>query len=399
MKLIKMSLVAALLVGSSAFAIENTKVSGDARLFYSTTKQGNNDLFSKEGAFAQTALGLGLTTDLTTGISAGAHLTALSTLGLEGQLVGDVWEGTNGVDDSFWFDEAWLAATVGNTTGKIGRMQLDTPLVFSETWSIATNTFEAAVLINQDIADTTLVGAYVGGSNGANENGAGYVIAPMNANGTTNFSQFYNGAYALGAINNSYAPLTAQAWYYIANANTNLAPATTLTGLQAYWLQADLAMNGVLAGIQYTNTDYDVNGGTTKISSDAVAFMLGYEMKDMFTAKISYSKVGKDYSAGANLSGSGQSKLYTEGWLMFVVAAADTTAYNLTVEAPLAGYDFGLYATMADTSAADTASTEVTATAARSFGPLDTAVALTYFDADSAGSKAGTIQAFLTYNF
>ena len=393
-----MSLVAALLVGSSAFAIENTKVSGDARLFYSTTKQGDNDLLSKEGAFAQTALGLGLTTDLTTGVSAGAHLTVLSTLGLEGQLVSDVWEGTNGTSDSFWFDEAWLAGTVGKTTAKIGRMQLDTPLVFSETWSIATNTFEAAVVINQDIQDTTLVGAYVGGSNGANESGAGYVIAPMNPNGTTNFSQFYNGAYAAGAINNSFAPLTAQAWYYIANANTNLAPATTLTGLQAYWLQADLSMDGILGGIQYTSTDYDVNGGTTTISSDAVAVMLGYEMKDVFTAKISYSQVGKDYSAGANLSGSGQSKLYTEGWLNFVVAAADTTAYNLTVEAPVAGYDLGLYTTMTDTSADNTATTEVTATAARSFGPLDTAIALIYFDADGA-AKAGTVQAFLTYNF
>jgi len=388
MKLIKMSLVAALLVGSSAFAIENTKVSGDARLFYSTMKQGNTDLFNKAEAMAQAGLGLGLTTDLTTGVSAGAHLTVLSTLGLEGQLVDKVWEGTNGTQDSFWFDEAWLAGTVGKTTGKIGRMQLDTPLVFSETWSIATNTFEAAVLINQDIQDTTLVGAYVGGSNGGD--GSGSVIAPFANVGVvagaqeSNFRQFYNGAYAIGAINNSYAPLTAQAWYY---------DATSI--LTAYWLQADLAIDGIMAGLQYTAID---PAAANAKSSDAFAIMLGYEMKDVFTAKISYSKVGKDNKAGANLSGSGQSKLYTEGWLNFVVAYADTTAYNLTVEAPLAGYDFGLYATMTDTSAANTASTEVTATAARSFGPLDTALAMTYYDKDTQ-AKAGTVQAFLTYNF
>ena len=35
MKFTKMSLVAALLVGSSAFAIDNVKVSGDAKLYYS----------------------------------------------------------------------------------------------------------------------------------------------------------------------------------------------------------------------------------------------------------------------------------------------------------------------------------------------------------------------------
>ena len=403
MKIIKISLIAAVLAGSSAFAIENTKVSGDARVFYSTTKQGNNDLFSKGGAMAQAGLGLGLTTDLTTGISAGAHLTALSTLGLEGQLVDGVWDATNGTQDSFWFDEAWLAGTVGKTTAKIGRMQLDTPLVFSETWSIATNTFEAAVVINQDLADTTLVGAYVGGSNGGD--GSGAVLAPFANNGLiagtqeTNFRQFYNGAYAVGAVNNSYAPLTAQAWYYLANANVALDSGPNLTGLQTYWLQADLSMDGILAGAQYTGITYDLNGGTSTIDSNAFAVMLGYEMKDMFTAKLSYSQVDKKYAAGYNLSGSGMSKLYTEGWLNFVVSAADTTAYNLTIEAPVAGYDIGLYATMSDTSADNTATTELTATAARSYGPLDTAVALTYFDADNAASKAGTIQAFLTYNF
>ena len=36
MKFTKMSLVAALLIGSSAFAIDNVKVSGDAKVYYST---------------------------------------------------------------------------------------------------------------------------------------------------------------------------------------------------------------------------------------------------------------------------------------------------------------------------------------------------------------------------
>ena len=34
MKLVKMSLLAATLVASSAFAIDNVKVSGDAKLYY-----------------------------------------------------------------------------------------------------------------------------------------------------------------------------------------------------------------------------------------------------------------------------------------------------------------------------------------------------------------------------
>jgi imipenem/basic amino acid-specific outer membrane pore len=55
MKLVKMSILAAALIGSSAFAIDNVKVSGDAKLFYGTndsmdtTLTPNNDagLFNK----------------------------------------------------------------------------------------------------------------------------------------------------------------------------------------------------------------------------------------------------------------------------------------------------------------------------------------------------------------
>ncbi len=46
MKLVKMSLAAALLVGSSAFALDNLKYTGDAKLFYSTADAGDLDLFS-----------------------------------------------------------------------------------------------------------------------------------------------------------------------------------------------------------------------------------------------------------------------------------------------------------------------------------------------------------------
>jgi len=389
MKFTKMSLVTALLIGSSAFAIDNIKMSGDAKLFYSTDGKGDIDLFSKDDAMGQAALGFGISADLNNDVMAGAHLTALTTLGLQGQLVNNVWEGTNGVDDFYWFDQAWLATTKGNTTVAAGRMELDTPLVFSERWSVATNTFEAAVVKNQDIAGTTLVGAYVGGSNGAKENGATGVIAPVNTNGTSNFSQFYQGAYAVGAVNNSFEPLTAQAWYYNASHVGD-----------AYWLQADIAMDGILAGVQYTGIDLD---GAGLESSSAVAVMVGYEMKDMFMAKVSYSKVDTDADAGFNLSGSGMSSLYTESWWTFRVSQKDTTAYNLTIEAPVADIvDLGLYYTYADQEKATGSNdlSELTLTASKSFGSLDTSIAyINTVDGDQDADAVSTVQAFLTYNY
>ncbi|MDP1784581.1 MAG: major outer membrane protein, partial [Sulfuricurvum sp.] len=188
MKLVKMSLAAAVLLGASAFAIDNIKVSGDAKLFYNTNDitttnavTGNTDdsLFSKGTSAADAALRVGVTGDLLKGVSFGMTGYAISTLGLENNLVDATWTGAHDartgtgagyaeVDDQAWMGEMWVAATLGKTTAKLGRMELDTPFAFSEKWSIVPNTFDAAVLINQDIPDTTLVGAWVGKGNGTN---------------------------------------------------------------------------------------------------------------------------------------------------------------------------------------------------------------------------------------
>ena len=437
MKFTKMSLVAALLVGSSAFAIDNVKVSGDAKLYYATddaTVDGianvvgggakSDSLFSAGSSAGQVALGLGITADLAKGISAGVHVTALSTLGLEGQLVNNIWEGTNATQESWWLDQAWIAATMGKTTAKIGRMELDTPYVFTEKWSIAENTFSAAVLLNQDIPDTTLVGAYVGQGNGqalglGNSHGVGAagianVVAAQGNNilGTngdsSNFSQFYNGAYAVGAINNSVEPLTLQAWYFDA---THAA--------RAYWLQADLNMEGILAGAQYTDLELEkeLTGLAQDESNDAYALMLGYSMKDVATVKVAYSDTGKNkksgFGAGFNLAATGQSKLYTEAWWNYgYVTGADTSAWNVTVEANAAGIDLGAYYTQTDAgknggTANRADMTEFTATAGKSVGPLDATLAYVYTKADDQNIKTGAtkgsaynaIQAYLTLNF
>ncbi len=63
MKLVKMSLAAAVLLGASAFAIDNIKVSGDAKVFYSTNDMGNADLFSKGNEVAALTTGAGSAAD------------------------------------------------------------------------------------------------------------------------------------------------------------------------------------------------------------------------------------------------------------------------------------------------------------------------------------------------
>ncbi|WP_304544402.1 hypothetical protein [Sulfurimonas microaerophilic] len=455
MKFTKLSLVAALLAGSAAFAVDNVKVSGDANLFYMTSNQGDADLFDKDSSAADASLNLNITADLAKNdmvtLSAGAGYTILTTLGLENNLVSNVWGGahtaTAGTGNNFasglggakvenasWMNELWIAATAGKTTLKLGRMELDTPLAFTEKWSIEKNTFEGIAVINQDIPDTTLVGAWVANGNGTETFGTGSntvdvvpgAAVPTNNNMQSNvvtlghaagavvnangdFATYgSDGAYAAGIINNSFKPLTVQAWYY------NVSQIAT-----AYWLQADLACQkipGLLAGVQYTGLDIDStsdkihNDGSTaaaKVDSDALAVMLGYEMKDMATIKVSYSQIGKDHSAGQNtatdfVGGTAQSKLYTEAWWNYgYITQQDTDSYNVTIESPVNGlFDLGIYYTEADqsTAAGDNDLSEVTVTAAKSYGPADITVA--YINAKTGNLKRHSVaQAYLTLNF
>jgi len=442
-KFTKMSLVAALLIGSSAFALENVKVSGDANLIYSTTDakagyaalSGSSDLFGKDNSAADASLNLNVSADVLSSdlvsVSAGAGYTVLSTLGLENNFVSNVIGGAhsattgtganyadippyNGakVENASWFNEAWIAATSGKTTLKLGRMALDTPLAFTETWSIEKNTFEAAVVINQDIPDTTLVGAYVGNGNGnetfgqdaqSNVQSLKLAVGPVvNENG--DFTTYgTNGAYAVGVINNSWAPLTAQAWYY-----------DVTMAAQAYWLQADLdasslGVEGLTLGAQYVSVDASDAYANTKASS-TFAVKAGYDMKDMFAASVAYSQVSKDGKLGAanTATSTGASKLYTEAWWNYGhVTLLDTTAYNVTLTSPVNGlFDLGVYYTYADQAKATDAATpgagdvtEFTVTAGKSFGALDLTAAFINSDYGKAADANNIVQVYATVNF
>lgn len=440
MKLVKMSLAAAVLLGASAFAIDNVKVSGDAKLFYSTNNQGDADLADKASSSADTALRLGVTGDLTKGVSFGVTGYAISTLGLENNLVNGTWTGAHSadtttpteypqVDDNAWIGEMWVAATLGKTTAKLGRMELDTPFAFSEKWSIVPNTFDAAVVLNQDIPDTTVVAAWVGKGNGTN--------AVSLANGVTNlgvnnksgldtlglaldggvvgsdadFVTFaHGGAYAAAIVNNSYKPATVQAWYY-----------NVVDIADAYWLQADIncqMVKGLTIGAQYANMDPKGSleaAGATKDSS-AYAFKLGYNGVENLKVSAAYSKVDdegtlKIANVATNNLAAGQSKLYTEAWWNYgYVGAPDAKSWNVTAEYDAGLAKLGAYYTNASiddtkaevpTKADNTDMNEVAVTVSKSFGPLDATLAYISTDADdqNTGDRYDTVQAYLTLNF
>jgi imipenem/basic amino acid-specific outer membrane pore len=419
MKLVKMSLVAAVVMGANLFAIDNIKVSGDAKLFYSTDNADavsapQDGLFGQANSVADTALRIAVTGDLLKDVSFGVTGYAVSTLGLENNLVSNTWAGSrDGVQDSAWLGELWMAATLGKTTAKVGRMELDTPFVFSEKWSIVPNTFNAVVLMNTDIPDTTVVGAWVGQGNGLNTINANANSGPGWDYMGKDFGTFASsGAYAAGVINNSFKPLIAQGWYY------NVSDVA-----DAYWLQADWdcqLIEGVKVGVQYGNMDpKDSFAAVETKDSSAYAVKVAYSGVKDLTLAAAYSSADEDNGAleianvatanTGSYSGkfAAQTKLYTEAWWNYgYVGQAGADAIMLS-----AAYDAGvaqLYAQYTDIEIQPTGAatandvTEVTLTATKSFGPLSATLAYIWAD-DNTGinnSKAyDTVQAYFVLSF
>ena len=415
MRLIKLSLIAGMLIGSTALALENTKFAGDINLYYGTidsNEVNSPNMFDKDATYADLLLNLGLTTDINEYISAGIS----SSFNVKNNLVGMSWSNTHGVsstatatdnldgDSSFWIGEAWIQAHGYDSTVKIGRQTLDTPLAFTETWSIDKNSFEAVLLTNNSISDTTIVATYINKSNGSNDDTASVSLNSLGKSqgGIVSvdgkFHKFVtDGAYVGGVINNSYKPLTAQVWYY-----------DFVDFADAYWLQADLEIDNILIGAQYANVDLD---GATD-NDQAYALTIGYAMEDIGTLKVAYSSVddkgGLGY-VGNVATANHQSKLYTSMWWSSgVVDKTGADSYCVSAETVVGG-DINLFLGyyFADVDPQDSALdnyeySEITAVVSKSFGALDTSLALIFDDVDGnniSDSKTTHMQLYLTYNF
>ncbi len=225
MKFIKLSIAGVIAVGFSSSLVASDLTDGvtmnpfgSAKLYYETIAHDGvggdkEDLFSQAGASGQALLSLGAKGKINSCLGYGVEGMAVDTLGLENNLVSDTrmgWGRTSNhalktdksnlveeiTETQFWFPQAYVTYSpcdtfMSNTTFKVGRQYLDTPLAFTENWNIAPNSFDAAVVLNKDIVNTTLVGAYVGRGNG---------VKVRVTNGDRFDPYVKEGAYAVGAI-------------------------------------------------------------------------------------------------------------------------------------------------------------------------------------------------------
>ncbi len=139
--------------------------------------------------------------------------------------------------------QAYLVGQFAKTTVKVGRQQLDTPLAGSDDARMVPNLFEAALVINTDLPDTTLIGGYVArmaGWDSWSDKASRSQFQSMSRSALgdrvdlskTGTHVGDNGVYVVAAVNNSVKDLTLQAWDYYA-----------VDVVNAVYLQADYRMD------------------------------------------------------------------------------------------------------------------------------------------------------------
>ena len=177
MKITKLSLVAiaTMTMATGAMAEVTADFSGNVKLWYETADVDggvDNSLFHKNSTngFSSGDAVASIEAKGKAGVLGyGLKYTMADTLGIEGNLVSSrrvTGSQANGLNTAHWAEKAFITYQMGNTTAKIGRQHLDTPLAYTEKWNAAANSFDAAVLLNNDIENVTLVGAFVGKHNG-----------------------------------------------------------------------------------------------------------------------------------------------------------------------------------------------------------------------------------------
>jgi len=399
MKFTKLSLIAALAVTTAMAG--DAKIGGEAKVFYGTGDMDGADLFNKNGAYGDAGLNLTYTKDLSDTLTLNAGVTGVSTLGLEGTLVSGTWAAHrgNGVQDTVWIDTANIVLKpIDKTMVVVGRQALDTPLALTETWNISHNTFDAAVVVDNHLEDTTLVGAWVGRGNGHNQlqnvDGGMTKYGALSAEQEAGLQEAglniaNKGAYAAAVVTKLIPSTTAQLWYY-----------NVVNQADAIWAQTDSDISGIALGLQYA-TIMPKAAINSMDDTKAAAAKIGYKVSDIDLAA-AYSKIsskGLVYMGNTATGGAhnGQSKLYTEAWWNYGFVG-QAGAESIMVSAAYDNYT-AQYTTVKNDNSNLLEMDEITVTATTKVGPFDATAALIASSSDDEAFDGNTIQVYLTAPF
>jgi len=321
--------------------------SGQAVLYYQTRDlTAARDLFDPESSAANSGIQLrAVNSDIAYGIGAGVEVSGLGTLGLQDEsidLVDNTMQGTGG-----WISQAYLTYGFGNTAVKLGRQELPkslSPFAFSENWNVFKNTFDAALVVNTDISDTTLVGAWVAKANSSVNvkkfNGVNNAGIPSNSNAKNGTDQ---GIFMATVQNKSIEGLTLTGtWYYASEwPDVYSRSGKNISTEDANILWVDAKFN-------VSNFNVALQGGTIMsdaLADDSVAFggKVGADY-GMFSASVAYSSTDENANAidGFKNVGGVKTPLYTQMILNQGVIRSDADYVKVAASANLYGGTFGV---------------------------------------------------------
>lgn len=265
--------------------VSGWQFSGQGVVYYQTMNidEDGVDFFEQEGAAANAGVQLrAVNKNLFAGIGVGVELSGLGTLGLEEDVVTYPMQlPSAGNLNSGWVSQLYLTYGFGNTEIKIGRQELPkslSPFAYSEDWNVFKNTFDAALVVNSDIPDTTVAFAYV---KKANWNGSPVYEDLIDeydpyVEGMNRFYDVADGALMLTVQNKSIENLTLTGTYYDIRDFGNI-----------FWADAqyntDLFNVGVQGGtFNDENYDYDwkAYGIKAGVAAGPVNLMAAYSLID-----------------------------------------------------------------------------------------------------------------------
>ncbi len=349
-RIIHLSFLASVIVVNSMAAddlasmFKEGKASGQIRAFYIDRDYSGGTTVHRDGL----AIGgyLKYETGMLNGLSAGAAFYTTNKLDSKSSIAGEndtTLFGPNG-DNETYLGEAYLQYKNGNTAFKAGRQKLDTPLAGADDARMLPNLFEAYVLSNTDIKDTSLIAAHVTKfaagtfANAYNNQPAALSLTSGYsglANATNMVSSFENmGEYAIGkntdgvtvaaAIYSGIPGMKLQLWDYYAHDILNAIYAEANYG----WSYA----SGVspYAAAQYIKEDDVGSSYATKVNSDFIAVKAGVKVAN-FDVYAALSHNSKDSSAaigGGTITPWGGMPAYTQGMVTRHQFMAGTDAWK-----------------------------------------------------------------------
>jgi len=355
MKKTLISLATASLIASSAVAADkgiDFTTTGQAVVYYQTHNDGKSDsadLFNQKASSANVGIQLDIASDLQNGFTFGSQLTYLGTSGLEKNLVSNVNQVGGQVPVPNFVDtnedgkkdnivkttnelaltKIFIAKQIANTTVKIGRQELPqslSPLAFTEGWDVFKNTFDAVLVVNTDIKDTTLVGAYVGRSTGMDLSTVDDLTVSSSA-GALNVSKT---AYMLTAQNKS-LPMTTLTGSYYALAGIAAADSADVVWMDASVQDKSLPMGfkaGVQGGMIMAEADNVSNTSAMGVKA-SIAPMQNLRVCGAFSY-VSGEKDAKRHLAAVKNTGTGVlTPLYTQMIKNADAIALDNNTYML----------------------------------------------------------------------